>query len=68
MTMIKVQTKRLGVELVSEKLARLDQARTSSRHTVHFRAVKAMEMNGMGMIAAIGEMNSDPVAFGDSEL
>ena len=62
---IEVAAERLGVELVDELLARIDQA--GARHAVHARRMDAVEMHRVRMRAVVLEDDPQPVAFGRAQ-
>jgi len=53
------------LELIGERSAGLDHA--SGRNAIHARSMNSVEVHGMHMSAAVGEMDPQPVSLGTSE-
>ncbi len=60
---VEMHAEGLGVELVDEALAGLDQARPRSRYAIHLERVDAMKVDRMRMVAGIAKVDPNPVPF-----
>src|SRR5690606_22840382 len=61
--MVEMATERVGVELVGEHASRRDGAPVLAVHPVHLGGMETMEVHGVWMCAAVGEVDAQAVAL-----
>src|SRR5205807_1040077 len=64
---IEVAAERLGIKFIGEGLTRVDLTAPYAGHTIHFRRMEPMKMDGMRVRAEVRKLDAYPVAFGAAD-